>query len=65
MEDVHSLEGQQFTATDASSEMSAVRFEIHTDEHGQIINIQPATMPGDINTQTGTINQKAFIFQEN
>jgi hypothetical protein len=29
---------------DAGAEMSTVRFEIHTDEHGQIINIQPAVL---------------------
>jgi hypothetical protein len=35
---------QQQAAVDAGAEMSTVRFEIHTDEHGQIINIQPAML---------------------
>lgn len=37
---------QQHDTVDASAEMSTVRFEIHTDEHGQIINIQPAVLQG-------------------
>jgi hypothetical protein len=35
---------QQQDTLDAGAEMSTVRFEIHTDEHGQIINIQPAVL---------------------
>lgn len=35
---------QQEVTVDAGAEMSTVRFEIHTDEHGQIINIQPAVL---------------------
>jgi hypothetical protein len=39
----HTVEDQQATM-DAGAGMSTVRFEIHTDEHGQIINIQPAML---------------------
>lgn len=35
---------QQEVTVDAGAEVSTVRFEIHTDEHGQIINIQPAVL---------------------
>jgi hypothetical protein len=35
---------QQQVTVDAGTETSTVRFEIHTDEHGQIINIQPTVL---------------------
>jgi hypothetical protein len=42
----HTVEDQQQQqgTVDAGPEISTVRFEIHTDEHGQIINIQPAML---------------------
>jgi hypothetical protein len=42
----HTVEDQQQqqATMDAGTEISTVRFEIHTDEHGQIINIQPAML---------------------
>jgi hypothetical protein len=44
--DGHTVEDQQQqqATVDAGAEISTVRFEIHTDEHGQIINIQPAML---------------------
>ncbi|PSN39818.1 hypothetical protein C0J52_18430 [Blattella germanica] len=54
IEDAQVLEGQeQHPSSDTGNEMSAVRFEIHTDEHGHIINIQPAALSEDIATQNG------------
>jgi hypothetical protein len=45
-EEGHTVEDQQQQqdTVDAGAEISTVRFEIHTDEHGQIINIQPAVL---------------------
>jgi hypothetical protein len=43
---------QQEVTVDAGAEMSTVRFEIHTDEHGQIINIQPTVLQ-DIASRNG------------
>lgn len=43
---------QQQATVDADAEITTVRFEIHTDEHGQIINIQP-TMLHEIPSRNG------------
>jgi hypothetical protein len=49
----HTVEDQQQQATaDAGAEISTVRFEIHTDEHGQIISIQPAVLQ-EISSRNG------------
>ncbi|KAJ9580867.1 hypothetical protein L9F63_023955, partial [Diploptera punctata] len=53
VEDVQTLDGQQQTTTDGGDDISAVRFEIHTDENGQIINFHPTSISEDITSRAG------------